>query len=155
MNSNSNKSTIINKVTDIDKKIAKLCDTCIENKYTRIVKAKRIILITRKFQEIYADLLGLYNSCSLSSRNYIALLLDEFIRKSCVSLLRSKDKFFNIFKIWLFRAKSSGDKLDCFHADGGGKFISQTLKNLSNKRGINIKYATPYMYRENNIVERD
>lgn len=101
MNSNSNKPIIINKVTDIDIRIAKLYSTCIESKYTRIVKVKKITPMTCKLQEIHVDLLRLHDLLSLSGRNYVTLFLDEFTQKSWVLLLRFKDKFFDIFKIWL------------------------------------------------------
>lgn len=39
-------------------------------------------------------------------------------------MLTSKDKFFNVFKLWLIRAKVSGKKLDYLRIDGRREFIS-------------------------------
>lgn len=36
--------------------IEKLCNLCIKSKYTKIVKHKKMTFVTRKLQEIYADL---------------------------------------------------------------------------------------------------
>lgn len=52
--------TLLNKVTsistDFDHSIEQLCNLCIENKYTKIVKHKKITPTTYKLKEIYADL---------------------------------------------------------------------------------------------------
>ena len=69
-------------------------------------------------------------------------------------MLRSKDEFFDVFKLWLPRAESSGDKLGCLRADGGEEFISIVLKDFCNERGIDIGYTALYMYEENSITER-
>lgn len=59
-----------------------LCDTCVESKNTKIVKSKRMTPTTRRLQEIHTDLWGPHNPPLLSGRNYIALLLNEYTRKS-------------------------------------------------------------------------
>ncbi len=37
--------------------------------------------------------------------------------------------------------------------DGGGEFINVALKNFCNKKGIYIRYTTPYMHKENGITK--
>ena len=68
--------------------------------------------------------------------------------------MRSKDEFFNAFKLWLPRAEAGGNRLDCLRADGGGEFISAALQSFCQERGIKIGYAAPYMHEENGIAER-
>lgn len=87
-------------------------------------------------------------------KKYVALLLDEFTRKSWILLLRSKDEFFDVFKLWLPRAKTCGYKLDCLRSDDGGEFISAALQSFCQERGIKIGYAAPYMHDENGIAKR-
>ena len=41
-----------------------------------------------------------------------------------------------------------------FRADGGGEFISHKLWTFCKKRGILIKYAAPYVHKENRLAER-
>lgn len=108
----------------------------------------------RKLQEIHVDLWGPYDPPLLSGRTYVGLLLDEFTQKSWVLFLRSKDKFFDAFKLWLPRAEACGEKLGCLRMDGGGEFISATLKSFCEDRNITIGYAAPYMHEENGIAER-
>lgn len=51
---------LLNKVTstntDFDHSVEQLCNPCIENKYIKIVKHKKITPTTYKLKEIYADL---------------------------------------------------------------------------------------------------
>ena len=109
---------------------------------------------TRKLEEIHADLWGPHDLPSLSGRTYVGLLLDEFTRKSWILPLRSKDEFFDVFKLWLPRAEACGEKLRFLRTDGGGEFISAALKSFCEKRSITIGYAAPYMHEENEIAER-
>lgn len=39
-------------------------------------------------------------------------------------------------------------------ADGGGEFISIKFCSFCKKRGIAIKYATPYIHEENGLAEQ-
>ena len=110
--------------------------------------------ITRRLQEIHANLWRSHKPASISCKNYVVLLLDEFTRKLWIILLRSKDEFFDTFKLWLPRAEACGNKLDCLRTDGGGEFISTPLQSFFEKRGIKIGYAAPYMHKENGIAEQ-
>ncbi len=58
--------------------VKQLYNFCIKSKYIKIVKYKKITLITQKFQEIYADFCGLYNSLLLLKKTYIDLFLNKF-----------------------------------------------------------------------------
>ena len=110
--------------------VEKLCETCIKSKHTRIVKSKKMTLTTRRLQEVHADLWGPYKPAFISGKSYVTLLLNEFTRKSWVLMLRSKDEFFDAFKLWLPRAEAGGSRLDCLQTDGGGEFISVALQSF-------------------------
>lgn len=79
---NSNKPIIISKIIDTSSKITKLYNTHIESKYIKIIKSKRMTLITWKLQKIPIDLQKLYDLPSLLGKKYITLFLDKFICKS-------------------------------------------------------------------------
>ena len=77
------KPSPINKAMELNiDDVKELCKACIESKYTKIVKSKRMTSTTKRLQEIHADLWGPHRPASISSKNYIALLIDEFTRKS-------------------------------------------------------------------------
>lgn len=79
----------------------------------------------------------------------------EKTRKTWTLYLRSKDEFVDAFQAWLPRVEAeSSYKMKALRADGGGEFISNKLKEFCEGRGINIKYATPYLHEENGLAER-
>ena len=104
--------------------VEKLCEAYIKSKHTRIVKSQSIRVTTMKLQKIYADLWRPHKPASILGKNYIALLLDEFTQKSYIILLRSKDEFFDVFKLWFLRVEVCENKLDCLQINGGEEFIS-------------------------------
>lgn len=44
--------------------------------------------------------------------------------------------------------------MKAFWANGGREFISIKLQTFCKKQGIAIKYAAPYVYKENDLAER-
>lgn len=78
--------TLPNKII---KSIEDLCDMCIKSKYTRIIKHNAMILTVQKLEKIYANFWGPYYPPSISGKNYVSLLLDEYTQKSWVLLLKS------------------------------------------------------------------
>ena len=159
LNNNSDKDidtcTPIHKTTEqISEEVEELCKAYIENKYTRIVKSKKMTPTTKRLQKVHADLWGPHELASISGKSYIGLLLNKYTWKSWILLLRSKDEFFNTFKLWLPRAETCGSRLDCLRTDGGGEFISTAFQSFCQERGINIGYAVPYIHEENGIAER-
>lgn len=149
---------LLNKVTstgtNLNHSVEQLCDPCIESKYTKIVRYKKMTPTTRKLKEIYADLWGPHDPPLLSRKTFVGLLLDEFTSKSWILPLRSKDEFFDIFKLWLPRAEACEEKLRYLQIDGGGEFISAALKSFCKERNITIGYAAPYMHEENGIAKQ-
>lgn len=104
----NNQPGLINKIINYTiKGIEELREACIESKYARIVKSKRMTLTIRKLQEVHANLWGLYKPASISEKNDIALLLDEFTHKSWILILRYKKEMFDTFKLWLLRIKAN------------------------------------------------
>ena len=134
--------------------VEELYETCIESKHTRIVKSKKKTPTTKKLQEVHADLWGPHKPASISGKSYVALLLDEFTRKLCILMLRSKNEFFDAFKSWLPTAEAGGSRLDCLQTNSGGEFISVAVQSFCQEREIKIGCAAPYMHKENGIAER-
>lgn len=88
-------SALLNKIM---KSIEDIYDTYIKSKYTKIVKHKAMIPKVQKLEVIHADFWGPHNPPSILGKSYISLLLNKYTQNSWVLLLRSKDKFFDVFK---------------------------------------------------------
>ena len=69
-------------------------------------------------------------------------------------MLKSKDEFFDSFKLWLLKAEVGESRLDYLQIDSREKFISVVFQSFCQKWEIKIKYIASYIYKENNIVEQ-
>lgn len=61
----------------------------------------------------------------------------------------------DVFQIWLPKVENTSKyllKILC--ANGKREFISIKLRIFGKKRGIAVKYVTPYLYMENGLVKR-
>ena len=134
--------------------IKKLCDPCIESKYIKIVRYKKMTP-TGKLQEIHADLWESYDPLLLSRKPSVSLLFDKFKQKSWILLLKSKYEFFDAFKLWFLRdEEASREKFGYLQTDSGGEFISTALKDFCKERSIIIAYTTSYIHKENGMTEQ-
>ncbi len=108
-----------------------------------------------KLEEVHADLWGPHHSASRSGNTYAAILMCKHSRKTWILYLRTKDEFVDAFKIWLLRVETQSNcKMGAIRADRGGEFVSIKLRNFCKERGIQIRYATPYLHEENGLAER-
>lgn len=111
--------------------------------------------VKEKLEEVHVDLWGPHNPPLLSGKTYAAILLDAKTRKTWVMYLRLKDEFVDTFQTWLPKMENESKILmKILRADGGGKFISAKRKEFCEKRDITIKYAAPYMHKENGLAQR-
>ncbi len=134
----------------------KLCTSCMRSKSTRVVRQnKSMTAITSKLEEVHADLWGLHDPPSQSGNIYAAILMCEHTQKTWTLYLRGKDDFIDVFQVWFPRVKAeSGYSMNLLRADDGGEFISKKLRSFCEKRGIAIRYAAPYVHKENGLAER-
>ncbi len=108
-----------------------------------------------KLEEVHADLLRPHHLASRSGNIYAAILMCEHSRKTWILYLRTKDEFVDAFKIWLLRVETESNcNMGAVRADRGGEFVSIKLRDFCNERGIQIRYATPYLHEENGLAER-
>ena len=76
-------------------------------------------------------------------------------RKTWILYLCTKDEFVNAFKIWLLCVETESNcKMGALRADGGREFVSIKLRDFCKERGIQIRYATPYLHEENGLAEQ-
>lgn len=69
--------------------------------------------------------------------------------------LLSKDEFVDAFQTWLPVVENHCNKsMKALRADGRREFISTKLKDFCEKKGITIKYAAPYIHKENGVAEQ-
>lgn len=114
-----------------------------------------MIEVSEKLEEVHVDLWGPHNLPLLSGKTYAAILLDAKTCNTWVYYLRSKDEFVDLFQVWLQKVENKSKMtMKSLCANGGGEFILAKLKEFCETRGITIKYAAPYMHKENGLAER-
>lgn len=125
-----------------------ICGPCVGSKSTRVVIWNKSMTPTKeRLEEVHADLWGPHYPASRPGNNYTAILMYEHSRKTWVLYLRTKDEFVDAFKIWLPRVETESNyKMGALQADGGGEFVSIKLRDFCKERGIQIRYATPYLH---------
>lgn len=142
--------------TDNPDDLDKLCTPCVGSKSTRAIRRnKSMTVTTSKLEKVHADLWGPHDPQSRSGNTYAAILMCKHTRKTWTLYLRGKDEFVDAFQAWLPRVEAeSSHSMKALRADGGGEFISVKLRSFCEKRGIEIKYAAPYVHEENGLAER-
>lgn len=145
-------STQANNLDNLDK----LYMPCVGSKSTRIVRQnKSMTVTTSKLEEVHADLWGPHDPLSRSGSTYAAILMCEHTKKTWTLYLRGKDEFIDAFQAWLPKAEAKSNcSMKALRADGGREFISIKLQSFCETRGIAIKYAAPYIHKENGLAER-
>ena len=72
-----------------------------------------------KLEELYADLWEPHNLPSRLGNIYATIFMYEYIRKTWTLYLLSKDKFVDIFQLWLPQVEVKSDyKMKALQADG-------------------------------------
>lgn len=134
-----------------------ICGPCVGSKSTRVViRNKSMTPIRERLKEVHADLWGPHYPVSRSRNTYAAILMCEYSQKTWILYLCTKDEFVDAFKIWLPCVETESNcKMGALQADGGEEFVSIKLKDFCKERGIQIRYATPYLHEENGLAERE
>lgn len=66
-----------------------------------------------------------------------------------------KNKFRDIFQIWLFKIKNQSKCiLKTLYANGKDKFISIKFRVFCKKKEITLKYVAPYIHKKNSLIEK-
>ena len=132
-----------------------ICEPCVASKQTRIVHHEPMRPTTRLLERVHSDLWGPHDPPSFADSSYGAILIDDWSRKSWILFLKTKDQFFDKFKMWKTQVENeSGSKLVHLRIDGGGEFVSQTLRDYCADQGTSLEYSVPYTPEHNAISER-
>ena len=132
-----------------------ICTSCIASKQTLvIIQNQPMKKANEKLNKIHIDLWGPDDPPFLSKKTYAGIQLNAKTQKSWVLYLRSKDKFVDVFQVWLPVVENQCNKsMKVFCANKKEEFISIKLKDFCNKKGIIINYAALYMPEENCLAE--
>lgn len=109
----------------------------------------------KKLEEVHINLWGPHHPVLFSGKMYTGILLDIKIGKIWVVYLQSKDKFVDVFQVWLPKIENeSGKFLKMLRTNNREEFILAKLKDFYNQTRITIKYTEPYIHKENGLTKR-
>jgi transposase InsO family protein len=82
---------------------------------------------------------------AISGYVYYVSFIDNYSRKTCLYLLKSKDEVFNKFKEFkALRENLSERKIKILRLDNGGEYTSKEFVNFCKDVGIKRELTTPY-----------
>jgi hypothetical protein len=135
------------------------CKICLAGSGTRKKFLQAIpdkYLITYKPGEaIGFDLQGPFPVGSLSDSIYACVGKDKDSRKTFFKGLKTKDEGADaVITTLTFTQTQTGNKVKLLRTDGGGEFVNKTLKDWSEKNGVEHSETVPHTSQHNGIVER-
>ena len=133
-----------------------LCEGCLSGKQFRNsfpkvaeTRAKRLLEL------VHTDVCGPIKPCSLGKSNYFLLFIDDFSRKTWVTLLKQKSQVFEKFKAFKAAVETeSGCKIKALKSDRGGEFTSKEFMSYCEEQGIRRLLTVPRSPQQNGVVER-
>jgi len=109
----------------------------------------------QKLELIHADIFGPIKPESHSKKRYFISFIDDYSRKTWVSLLAEKSAALESFKN--FKAlveKESRCLIKCLRTDRGGEFTSNEFEEFFRSNGIKRQLTAAYTPQQNGVVER-
>ena len=86
---------------------------------------------------------------------YFVTFIADYFNFTMVYLLKHKSEVFDNFKEYFNMVQSKFNiRISKFGCDGGGEYISNSLKQFCVDKGIFINYTVPYNAQENGKAER-
>jgi len=104
---------------------------------------------------VHTDVCGPINISSVGGNKYFLTFNDDFSRKICIYLLKSKDEVFHYFKIFkAFVERESGRQIKMVRSDGGGEYKSNEFKRHYEELGLQHNITCPYTPQHNRVAKR-
>ena len=92
---------------------------------------------------------------SLQGSQYITTFIDDHSRHAVIYYLRSKDQFVGALRKFLSWAETQSDKRLCaLHSNRGGEYLSASVKEILNDKGIKHYLTMPGTPQQNGKAER-
>lgn len=91
--------------------------------------------MNKELKEVHINFWGSYDLASLSRTVYAAILICKNIKKICILYFHFKDKFVDIFQVWLSKIENKSNCIiKVFCAKSKRKFIFIKLRNFCEKK---------------------
>ena len=115
------------------------CESCCRAKMSSTPFKNEGVKAEKKFQYIYADIVGPFPVKTPEGFEYSLTLIDKFSNQTWVENFATKaevEEFLEFFVKMIDRQGGSVSNFQFFVSDQGGEFMSNLFKTFLNKRGI-------------------
>lgn len=91
--------------------------------------------VDEKLDKLHIDFWDPYYRASIWGKTYTVILLDTKTQKIWLIYLQSKDKFVNVFQVWLSKIENkNNNSIKVFRANGGGSLYLRHSKEFAKRR---------------------
>ncbi|CAI5484626.1 unnamed protein product [Closterium sp. Yama58-4] len=106
-----------------------------------------------KLQKVYSDFLNVGHR-GVEDELY-TLTFSDFLRYVWVVNVESRDRAYEVFRLWLPHAeRQSGKKLKIWQSDGAAEFKSNQMQTFLTQKGIEHHISLPYAHQHQGVAER-
>jgi transposase InsO family protein len=133
-----------------------VCEGCIEGKqHRKPFPSDGGMRATKPLKIVHSDVCGPMRTTSLGGARYFVTYIDDFSRKECVYLLKSKGECLEKFKEFKALVETQSEhKIKVFRSDNGREYISKGFKRFLKAHDIEKQTSTPYRPQQNGVAER-
>jgi len=110
---------------------------------------------TEVLEAIHLDLVGPFQTHSVSGCQFFLTIVDQFSGFKCIKLLKHKSETLNKFEDFVVWAENQTEKkIKTVISDNGGEFKNIHFEDLCRKRGITHHFSPAYTPQNNGVAER-
>lgn len=134
----------------------KCCDTCMENKSTRLPFQPIKYAQSSKIGElIHTDVSGPHSIPTNEGYRYFHTIIDDYSHFTYTYMMKNKNEAVgNLLKYINEVEREKEVNIKRIRCDNGGEFTSNWFKNFCANKGIKLEYTSPYSPQSNGKAER-
>jgi hypothetical protein len=131
------------------------CETCKMCKSTKLPFKGKFSPALENLEAIHLDLVGPFQTRSVSGCRYFLTIVDQFSGFKTVKLLKHKSETLTMLEEFVSWAENqTGKKIKQIISDNGGEFTSIFFQEFCRERGIAQHFAPAYTPQNNGMAER-
>ena len=133
-----------------------VCGLCQLGKQTKLTHPKvNVVATSRPLELLYVDLMGPTRTESMGAKQYIMIVVDDFLRYSWVEFLkREVGDMRQDGKIARGSKMKKGVPIVKIRSEHGKEFENEKFESFCNEHGIKKEFSAPKTLQQNGVVER-
>ncbi|MBW0495210.1 hypothetical protein O181_034925 [Austropuccinia psidii MF-1] len=131
------------------------CRICTQGKFPKLPFQHNFQEAKHPLENVHLDLCGPMQTASIGGARYFMIIIDQFTGYINIKFLKQKSEAYTHFRNFKEHAENKHKtKILNITIDGGGEFVNNNFKKLTDESGINHLISPPYTPQHNGIAER-